>query len=379
MAEVAVAGGRLRFERVLAPSRTAAVLVPVVSILLALIACGLLLLASGADPFAVYRAMARGSLGDRYAIAETLVKTIPLLLLGLGVAIAFRMQLWNIGAEGQFYLGAIAATGTALYLFPGWPAMLLIPAMIVAGLIGGAVWGFIPGALRAYLGANETITSLLLNYVAILFSDYLVLGPWKNPEGFGFPGTKPFPEASYLPHYGTYRVHLGLVFGLVAAVILWIALGRTRWGYELSVMGENPRAARYAGMRTRRQIVVVMALSGALAGLAGMSEVAGIAHQLQRNLSPGYGYTAIIVAWLGRLNPFGIVGVAFVLAAVLVGGDQLQLAVGLPSSVAPMLQGAILFFLLGGEVLTRYRVVWRGGEAARRQSGEDAASDVVRG
>jgi simple sugar transport system permease protein len=367
MAEVATAGGRLRFERVLVPSRAATVLVPILSILLALVACGVLLLASGENPFAVYRAMVQGSLGDRFALAETLVKTIPLLLAGLGVSIAFRMQLWNIGAEGQFYLGAIAATGTALYLFPDWPAVLLIPAMMVAGLIGGGAWGFIPGVLRAHLGANETITSLMLNYVAILFSEYLILGPWKNPQGFGFPGTKAFPEAAALPHYGNYRVHLGLVFGLVAAVLLWIALRRTRWGYELGVMGENPRAARYAGMRTRRQIVVVMALSGALAGLAGMSEVAGIAHQLQRNLSPGYGYTAIIVAWLARLDPFGIVGVSFLLAAVLVGGDQLQLAVGLPSSVAPMLQGAILFFLLGGDVLTRYRVRWVGGKAARRQ------------
>ncbi|MEA2526748.1 MAG: ral nucleoside transport system permease protein [Thermomicrobiales bacterium] len=356
MADIAVAGRRLRFERVLTPSRAATILVPFLSILLALITCGVLLLLSGENPFEVYRAMLRGSLGDRFGVAETLVKAIPLLLTGLGVSIAFRMQLWNIGAEGQFYLGAIAATGTALYLFPSWPSALLIPAMMIAGLIGGAIWGFIPGVLRAYLGANETITSLMLNYVAILFADYLVLGPWKNPQGFGFPGTKPFPDASYLPHYGTYRVHLGLLFGLVAALLLWIALRRTRWGYELSVMGENPRAARYAGMRTRQQIVVVLALSGALAGLAGMSEVGGIAHQLQRNLSPGYGYTAIIVAWLARLNPFGIVGVSFLLAAVLVGGDQLQLAVGLPSSVAPMLQGAILFFLLGGEVLTRYRI-----------------------
>ena len=365
MAEVAVVGGRLRFERVLTPSRAATVVVPILSIFLALVACGILLLLSGENPIDVYRAMFEGALGDRFGVAETLVKTIPLLLMGLGVSIAFRMQLWNIGAEGQFYLGAIAATGTALYLFPDSPAAALIPAMMIAGLIGGAVWGFIPGVLRGYLGANETITSLMLNYVAILLADYLVLGPWKNPLGFGFPGTKEFPEAAFLPRYGSYRVHLGLVFGVAAALLLWVALRRTRWGYELGVMGESPRAARYAGMRTRRQIVVVMALSGALAGLAGMSEVAGIAHQLQRNLSPGYGYTAILVAWLARLDPLGIIGVSFLLAAVLVGGDQLQLAVGLPSSVAPMLQGTILFFLLGGEALTRYRVRWEGDKGTR--------------
>jgi simple sugar transport system permease protein len=349
----------LRLERTLEPSLTVRVLVPVLSIVLALLTGAILLLISGEDPIAVYRAMARGAFGDRYGVAETLVKAIPLLLTGLGVAVAFRMQLWNIGAEGQLYLGAIAATGTALFLFPDWPAVPLVAAMILAGMIGGAAWGLIPGVLRALTGASETIVSLMLNYVAILFSEYLVHGPWKNPQGFGFPGTEQFPEAAWLPRFGTYRVHLGLVFGLVAAAVLWLILRRTRWGYELAVTGENPRAARYAGMRTRRNIVLVMALSGALAGLAGMSEVAGVGHQLQRNLSPGYGYTAIIVAWLGRLHPLGIVLVSFLLAALLVGGDQLQMAMGLPAAVAPMLQGTILFFLLGGELLTRWRLVRR--------------------
>ena len=331
---------------------------PVLSILLALIFAGLVLLVAGENPLTIYRAMLRGALGDRHGVAETLVKTIPLLLTGLGVAIAFRMQLWNIGAEGQLYLGAIAATGTALYLLPDAPAVVLIPTMALAGLIGGAAWGLVPGALRAYLGANEIITSLMLNYVAILFSEYLVHGPWRNPVGFGFPGTAQFPDAAWLPRWGTTRVHLGLIFGLIAAALLWVVLRRTRWGYEIGVMGENPRAARYAGMPTRRTILTVMALSGALAGLAGMSEVAGIGHQLQRNLSPGYGYTAIIVAWLGRLHPLGIVLVAFLLAAVLVGGDQLQATTGLPAAIAPMLQGTILFFLLGGEVLMHYRLTW---------------------
>ncbi len=339
------------------PTRLASVLVPIISILLALIFGGILLLIAGESPFAVYRAMLRGALGDRNGLAETLVKTIPLLLTGLGVAVAFRMQLWNIGAEGQLYLGAIAATGLGLYLLSDTPGPVLIPAMVVAGLVGGAAWGLIPGALRAYLGANEIITSLMLNYVAILFAEYLVHGPWRDPQAFGFPGTPPLPDAAWLPRWETTRVHLGLLFGLVAAAILWLLLRRTRWGYEVAVMGLNPRAARYAGMPTRRTILLVMALSGALAGLAGMSEVAGIGHQLQRNLSPGYGYTAIIVAWLGRLHPLGIILVAFLLAAMLVGGDQLQSSMGLPAAIAPMLQGTILFFLLGGEVLTRYRLV----------------------
>ncbi|MGI9252709.1 MAG: ABC transporter permease [Thermomicrobiales bacterium] len=349
-----------KLERLPAASPRAAVLVPLVSILLALVVGGLIILLAGQNPFAVYGAMVQGAVGSKNGLAETLVKMTPLLLTGLGVAVAFKMQLWNIGGEGQLYLGAIFATWVALYGMPGASGWVMVPAMIVGGLIGGAIWGLIPGALRAYLGANETITTLMLNYVAILFAEWLVHGPWKDPAAFGFPGTPQFPEAAWLPNWGTTRVHLGLLFGVAAAGILWIMMRRTRWGYEIGIMGESARAARYAGMPTRRTILLVMALSGALCGLAGMSEVAGIPHQLQRNLSPGYGYTAIIVAWVGRLHPAGIIAVAFFLAALLVGGDQIQMSMGLPAAIAPMLQGIILFFLLGGEMFTRYRIVRTG-------------------
>ena len=349
---------RLRIERVVAPSRAVTTLIPIISILVALIIGGLLILVTGENPLAVYQAMLNGAAGSPNAFAETLVKSTPLLLAGLGVAIAFQMQLWNIGAEGQLYMGAVTATGTALFLVPGWPAPALIAAMVVAGLLGGALWAAVPGALRAYLDANEIITTLMMNYVAILFAEYLIHGPWRDPAAFGFPGSPRLPNAASLPTWETTRVHLGLGFGLIAAVALWAVLRRTRWGYEISVTGENPRAARYAGMPTKRTIVMVMALSGALAGLAGMSEIAGIGHQLQRNLSPGYGYTAIIVAWLGRLHPAGIVLVAVLLAGLLVGGDQIQMTMGLPAAIAPMLQGIILFCVLGGDILTRYRFRW---------------------
>jgi simple sugar transport system permease protein len=348
-----------RIERVPASPRGSVAITTLASFAAALIFGGIVLALSGENPVAVYQAMVSGALGDWNGVAETLVKTTPLLLAGLGVAVAFRMQLWNIGAEGQLYFGAIFATWMALYLAPGAPSLLLVPLMIVAGMIGGGLWGLIPGALRAFFGASEIITSLMLNYVAILFSDYLIHGPWRDPQAFGFPGTPSFPDAAWLPNWGTTRVHLGLLIGLVVAVLLWFLLRRTRWGYEISVMGENPRAALYAGMPMRRTILLVMALSGALAGLAGMSEVAGIGHQLQRNLSPGYGYAAIIVAWLARLHPFGAILVAFLLAALTVGGDQLQMSLGLPAAIAPMLQGTILFFLLGGDILTRYRLVKR--------------------
>jgi ABC-type uncharacterized transport system permease subunit len=349
----------LRFERRLRPSKVSAVVMLLVSILLAFIAGGGVILASGENPIEVYRAMLDGAFGSRTGVAETLVKTIPLLLTGLGVAVAFRMQLWNIGAEGQLYFGAMGATWIALFVLPDASSGVVIPSMVIAGLAAGMLWGIVPGVLRAFLGVNEIITSLMLNYVAIIFADYLVHGAWRNPVGFGFPGTEQFPRDAWLPRWDSTRVHLGLVFGLVAAAIVWVILRHTRWGYEIAVAGESEQVARYAGMATRRNIVFVLGLSGALAGLAGMSEVAGVAHQLPPSLSPGYGYTAIIVAWLGRLNPIGVALVAFLLAGVLVGGDQLQMSMGLSSAVGPMLQGTILFFIIGGEMLARYRLVWR--------------------
>jgi simple sugar transport system permease protein len=346
-----------QFERVLIPSRRARVLTPIVSILLGLFTGGLLLLITGENPIEVYRAIIEGSLGSTYGLSETLVKMTPLLLTGLGVAVAFRMQLWNIGAEGQFYWGAIGATAVALFvLSPSHSPWVMIPAMMVAGMIGGAIWGFIPGFLRATTGASETITTLLLNYIAIFFADYLLHGPWRSPGSFGFPGTETFPKNAWLPRYDNYRVHLGLLFGMAAAAILMVVFRRTRFGYEVSVIGQNDRAARYAGLPTKRMIVIVLMVSGALAGLGGMSEVAGIGHQLQRNFSPGYGYTAIIVAWTGRLHPVGIILSAFLLAALLTGGDQLQMRMGLPAAIGPMIQGLLLFFLLGGEVLTNFRI-----------------------
>lgn len=346
---------RLQIERQPMPVTSMTISVPIASIVAALLLGAIILAVSGHNPGEVYAAMLQGSFGSQNGLAETIVKAIPLLLAGLGVSVAFRMLLWNIGAEGQLYMGAIFATGTALFIMPAAPTLLMIPAMILAGFVGGGLWALIPAALRAYLKVNEIITTLMLNYVAILFSEWLVHGPWRDRKSFGFPGTPMLPDTAWLPRLAPSRVHLGLVFGLIAAVLVYIILRRTWWGYEIRVIGENEQAARYAGINITRNILLVMLLSGGLAGIAGMSEVAGIGHQLQRNFSPGYGYTAIIVAWLARLNPWLIILVSFLFAGLLVGGDQLQISMGLPAAIAPMLQGMILFFLLGGEILTHYR------------------------
>jgi simple sugar transport system permease protein len=274
-------------------------------------------------------------------------------------------------------MGAFAASGVAIFLpkaIPGISAWVLLPLMLVAGFIGGALWGLIPAALKAFLSVNEIITSLMLNYVAILWIQYLYYGPWKDPLGFGFPGTEPFVEAAWLPRlkdtewlpqlFNTGRLHWGLLLAIIAAILVWLILDRTRWGYEIKVIGENPRAARYAGISIIRNILLVMILSGGLAGLAGFVQVAGISHRLQQGIVVGDGYTAIIIAWLARLNPFGVLIVAVLMAALFVGGDQIQITMGLPAAVAGVLQGAILFFVLGGNFFTQYRIRWTSRQTA---------------
>lgn len=344
----------LRLERRADVPRVLVWTTPLASVLLALLAGALFLRLTGSDPAEVYGMMLRGAFGSRYGATETMVKAIPLMLCGLGVGIAFRMLLWNIGAEGQLYMGAFAATWVCM-TFPGWPPYLLLPAMVAAGCLAGGLWALLPALPRAYLRTNEVITTLMLNYVAILWVSYLVHGPWRDPAGLNFPLTRPFPRAAWLPTFPGTRVHVGLIMAVVAAAVLSLVLWRTRWGYEVRVIGESARAARYAGMNVERNILLVMFLSGALAGLAGMCEVSGVIHRLQHQISPGYGYSAIIVAWLARLNPWAVLVVAVLFGALLVGGYAVQLA-GIPAAVAYMLQGAILFFVLAGDFFTRYRI-----------------------
>jgi simple sugar transport system permease protein len=296
--------------------------------------------------------------GEFYAVSETLVRAVPLMFTGLSVAIAFRMLFWNIGAEGQLIMGAVAAAGVALFfptLFPFIPQTpwVYLPLMIVAGVLFGAAWGLIPALLKAYVKVNEIITTLMFNYIAILWYQYLFNVSWKDPEGFGFPGSAEFAEFAWLPRFSG-RLHWGLLLAVAAAIFVWIILDRTRWGYEIRLIGENPSAARYAGISIARNIVLVMLLSGGLAGMAGVVEVAAISHRLQDGLAIGNGFTGIIIAWLAKLNPFGVLIWAVLLAALFVGGDQIQITMGLPSSVSLVLQGAILFFVLGGDIFTKY-------------------------
>ncbi len=368
---------RIRLEKRVAPSGILSFGTPAISLLLALLIGAILLRAVRVDPLRTYQAMLTGALGSRYSLAETLVKAIPLMLCGLAVSTAFRMRFWNIGAEGQLAMGGIAAAGVALYLptrsphISGWLLLVLIG---LAGITAGALWGLIPALLKAYLRVNEIIVTLMLNYIAILLVEYLFYGPWKDPKGYGFPGTAEFAPTAWLPRLPGTRVHLGLLFAVLAAAFIWFALARTKWGYEVRLIGENPRAAAYAGVSLGLNTLLIMALSGGLAGLAGMAEVTGIAHRLTKGLTVGYGFTAIIVAWLAQLNPWAVLLVAFLLGGLLVGGDQIQITMKLPASVALILQGAVLFFMLGGELFKSHRVVLsRDVYPSASSAGEDSA------
>jgi simple sugar transport system permease protein len=351
--------GPLVVERRRVASRWTSTFVRLAAIALALGLGALILEAGGYAAGSSYRTMWDAAFANRDALAETLVAATPLILTGLAVAVAARMLLWNIGAEGQLFLGAAGASWLA-FSFPDAPRGVLLPAMVVAGAIGGAAWALGPGVLRASLGVNEIVTTLMLNFVAILLVDYLVHGPWRDPESAGFPLSKPFTKSAILPSFGDTRLHVGFLVALGAAVVVWLLLRSTRFGYEVRVIGESQPAARYAGMPLRRNIVVVLLVSGALAGIAGMSEVSGIVFRIQPDISAGYGYTGIIVATLGRFSAPGVVVAAFLFGALQVGGFALQ-TTEVPPAIVQVLQGAILFITVGAEVLARYRIRWSPG------------------
>jgi simple sugar transport system permease protein len=335
--------------------------VSVGAIILALILGGIVILIAGGNPWASYVHIARASFGDIGVLSDTIVKATPILLTALACSIAFRMKLWNIGAEGQFIMGAWGASAIALVpiLPPETSRWLFIPVMALAGMAAGAVWGFIPGYLKAKFNVNEIISTLMLNYVAISWVNFWVFAVWT--EG-GFQMSTKFPATAWLPRLTDYgkvvplfrglTTHGGLLLGILAAITLWYIVYRSRWGYEIRLIGDNARAAQYAGISITRNIVYVMMLSGALAGLGGMSEVAGVVHRLQTSpIAAGYGFTGIIVAWLAKLNPIVIILVSILFGALILAGREIQ-----PSGVPKMIQGIILVCLIASDFLLRYRV-----------------------
>ncbi len=350
----------MRLERRTAPSMLFAVLSPLLAVALTIVAGLALMAVMGKDPVKVLEVYFLSPFADAYSRSELMVKAIPLALIGSGLALAFRAGVFNIGAPGQYTLGAIFAGGVALFAPEAYAGLWLLPLCMVAGVIGGMVWGWIPAILRIKAGANEILVSLMLTYVAALLLDWLVRGPWNDPLGRGFPKSASFPDAALMPILvpGT-RLHWGLPLAVIVAFALWYVLYHTRRGFSVRTMGMAPLAAKFAGFSEAKTITWVMLLSGGLAGLAGAVEVTSTIQQLQPDISAGYGFTAIIVAFLGRLNPIGALIAAGALAVTYIGGENAQILLKLPKNVSFLFQGMLLFFLLACDTLVHYRLRFR--------------------
>jgi ABC-type uncharacterized transport system permease subunit len=315
---------------------------------------------AGGNPGRVYLFLFRAAFGSAGALSDTLVTATPMILTGLACAVAFRMRLWNIGAEGQFLMGAWGASAVVLAL--GIPAsaprFVVLLLMALAGLVCGALWALVPGYMKAKLNVNEVLTTLVMNYLALPWILFWVFGAWSDK---GFQMSPMFPRTAWLPRLSDLSrqvpslagltVHLGLLLGLVAAFAVWLIVSRSRWGYEIRLIGDNPRAAAYAGVDIVRNTVMIMMLSGGLAGLAGMVEVSGVVHRLQGSISPGYGFAGVTIAWLAKLNPLAIILVAILFGGLIQAGREIQ-----PTGVARMFQGIILFCVIASDVFLRYRV-----------------------
>ena len=331
------------------------VLIPVAAVFFGLFAGGVLFFILGVNPFDAYWAVLTGAFGSIYGLSEIVTKAIPLMFTALAGLICYKMLIWNIGAEGQLCMGAIATVAVIRYFFvDSWVIMFII--MFIAAALAGGIWGGIAGFLKAKWNVNETITTLMLNYVAINISEYFIYGPWKDPMSMGFPFTANFPDAARLWVWGNTRIHAGIFIALTIAVIFQVMLKKSKWGYEIRVIGENPRAARYGGMNIAHNILLVTFIGGAVAGVAGMSEMAGLHGRMSRGFTMGYGYTGILVAWLARLSPIYVPLVSFLIGILLVGGDTLQVVMGLPLASIQILQGLILFSVLAAETLSKYKI-----------------------
>jgi len=357
---------RLDIEKRAAPSRLFTVLSPFIALVLTLIAGGIMFAALGKNPFYALYAFFIQPLNSVWALNQLAVKSTPLILIAVGLSVCFRSKNWNIGAEGQFIAGAMMGSILPI-MMPGWTSPLVLPIMLVLGMVGGALYGLVPAILKAEFNTNEILSSLMLVYVAQLFLDWAVRGPWRDPQGFNFPQSITFPDDAILPSvFPPGAAHWGAVFAVIAAVATWFVMRRTLKGFEINVLGESERAGRFAGFSSRRMIYFAFLFSGALAGLAGICEVSGAIQQMRPVISPGYGFTAIIVAFLGRLDPLSIIVAGLVLGLTYLGGEAAQISIGLSDKVSSVFQGLLLFFVLGCDTLIHYRIRL----AVRRPQGE---------
>ncbi|MFU0503729.1 ABC transporter permease [Pseudaminobacter sp. NGMCC 1.201702] len=349
----------MRVELIKRPQRSAlfSAISPFLALILTVLAGAVLFAVIGKNPVSTLYYYFIDPLREVWSLHELAIKAAPLILIAVGLSVCFLSNNWNIGAEGQFIMGAIAGSVLPVML-PGFQTWYVLPLMIMMGIAGGAAYAAIPGYLKVKFNTNEILTSLMLVYVAQLFLDWLVRGPWRNPQGMNFPETRSFHEYAILPEIwsSSGRAHWGFVFAILAALGLWFLLSRTLKGFEVKIMGQSPRAGRFAGFFRGNMIMFAFLVSGGLAGLAGISEVSGAIGQLRPAISPGYGFTAIIVAFLGRLNPLGIIAAGMILALTYLGGEAAQISVGVSDKVVRAFQGMILFFVLACDTLIHYRI-----------------------
>jgi simple sugar transport system permease protein len=326
-------------------------MMPAISIAASLLFVAFLLAAIGVNPIDAYTTMFTRSFSSKFGITELFVKTAPIILTGLAVAVPYKAGLWNIGAEGQLYMGAFAASFVALYV--SLPSAFVLPVMLIVSALFGMLWAAIPGILRAKFDLNEIISTLLLNYVAIYWVEYLVYGPMRGKEVFNFPYSDIFPDYAILPRLFGTRFHVGIFIAIIIAVLLYYIMKRTGFGFSIKVVGANPKAAEYAGINRKGILLYTMLIGGAVAGIAGMIEVSGIHMRLRSNVSPGYGYAGIPVALLADGNPLLVIVAAFLFGFLYVGGSALQTTYSIPVSIVYIFQALIVLFIIGGGRFTK--------------------------
>lgn len=349
----------MRIEPKPAPGLAVTLLYPLGAILATIVIASLLVLIAGASPFNTFWLVAKGAAGSQFALLETLTRATPLIFTGLAVAVAFRAKLWNIGAEAQLYIGGVVTVvlGTGAVAMP---APALIPLIMICAMLAGALLLLGPAVLKVRFGVDEVVTTLLLNFIIILFVSMLLEGVLKDPTGLGWPQSKRVISDAQLPRLiQGKRLHLGFVIAVASAVIIWVVMKKTTLGYEMRAVGNNAEAARFAGIPVNRVLMKTALLSGGLAALAGFSEVAGLKGNLTLDLSPGFGYTGIVVAMLAMLNPLGVVASAIFVAGIFVGADAMSRSAGVPSYIAQVMVATALLTMVTAIMLTRYRIKWR--------------------
>ena len=334
-------------------------LVPLSAAMIALLCCSVLILWAGASPVEAFILLFKGALGSKFAISETLTRTIPLIFTGLAAAVAFRAKLWNIGAEGQLYAGACVATwlGTGMVDFPSW---LMIPFLFLAGALAGGLLLLGPALLKTKLAVDEVVTTLLLNFIVLLFVNWLVFGPWKDPMAMGWPQAAPVVDAAVIGNLlPKTRLHWGLVIALLASAGIWLVMKYTTWGYEIRAVGYNHKASSFAGIPVNSVVFRTAIISGGLAGIAGVTELCGLKGYLTTDLSPGFGYSGIVVAMLAALHPLGVVLSAFFIAVLSIGADSMSRSLNISNYIADVATAVSLLAVLFSMLFTKYRIRWR--------------------